>query len=265
MRIVCLSAEAADICARLGAWGEVVAVSAFASQRGLERRPVVAGFSTGDAAKVAALAPDLVITFSDVQAAMAAELIRRGCAVLATNQRSLAEIAQTIRLIGGAIGRATEAAALADEFASAVEKLRSSAEPQPRVYFEEWPEPPISGIGWVGEIVELCGGTDVFAERRGKASREREVTIAEIVAANPDIIIASWCGKPVDLDSIRRRDCFDRIAAVRSGELHALDSDSILQPGPRVLDGARTIRGIFDAWRARRPLRSCIARALPPT
>lgn len=250
MRIVCLSAEAADVCARLGAWDDVVAVSAFASQAGLVPRPVIGGFSTTDCERIAALQPDLVICFSDVQADIAAQLIRHGCAVLATNQRTLAEIAETIRLIGGAIERASAAEQLAAEFLTELEPLKCAAHPQPRVYFEEWPDPLISAIGWVGELIEHCGGVDVFAARRGRASRERVVAPEEVIAANPDIIIASWCGKRVDIGAIRSRPGFSNIRAVKDDHIRALSSDILLQPGPRIIEGGREFRRIFDAWRA---------------
>ncbi len=252
MRIVCLSAEAADICAQIGAWDDIVAVSAFAPQSGLARRTVIGGFSTADCDRIVGLAPDLIITFSDVQAEFAAQLIRAGCTVLATNQRTLAEVAQTIRIIGGTLGRSAAAETLATTFLHDIEALTTDASPRPRVYFEEWPEPMISAIGWVGELIERGGGDDVFAARRGKASRERVVAAEEVIAANPDVIVASWCGKPVDLASIRQRPCFGEISAVRHGELHAVDSDILLQPGPRLLCGARELRRIFDKWRAQR-------------
>lgn len=245
MRIVCLSAESADICARLGAWDEVVGVTAFASQTGLARRPVVSGFSTADVAAVVAMQPDLVITFCDVQADLAAQLIHAGCTVLATNQRSLAQIGQAIRLIGGAIGRASAAEVLASEFAAGLETLRRDPAHRPRVYFEEWPEPLISGIGWVGELIELCGGEDIFASRRGGASRERVVSAEEVIAADPGIILASWCGKPVRVAEITRRPGWDTIAAVRTGQVHALPSSDLLQPGPALLAGGLLIRGIL--------------------
>lgn len=250
MRIVCLSAEAADICARLGAWDDVVAVSAFASQAGLAPRPVIGGFSNTDCERVSGLRPDLVICFSDVQADVAAQLVRRGCTVLATNQRTLAEIAGTIHLIGGAIGRASTAERLAAEFRDQLVSLKNVAGPQPRVYFEEWPDPLVSGIGWVGELIEHCGGVDIFAARRGRASRERAVTPNEVIAGNPDIIVASWCGKRVDIPAIRARSGFSNIRAVQRDQIHAVDSDLLLQPGPRVLEGGRELRRILDAWRA---------------
>jgi len=225
-------------------------VSAFASQEGLPPRPVIGGFSTAGVARIAALRPSLVITFSDVQANIAAELVRAGMNVLATNQRTLDEIAGAIRLIGGAIGRAAAADDLATDFLRDLTTLRTSAGPAPRVYFEEWPDPMISAIGWVGELIELCGGVDVFAARRGPASRDRAVAIEEVIAADPDIIVASWCGKPVDIGAIRARPGFAAIRALKVGQIHAVDSALLLQPGPRVFEGGRALRRIFDAWRA---------------
>jgi len=256
VRIVCLSAEAADICARLGAWDDVVAVSAFAAQTGLAPRPVIGGFSRTDCGRVAELHPDLVICFSDVQADIAAQLIRGGCTVLATNQRTLREIAETIRLIGGAIGRTTAAKQLVKEFHQDLEALQNSTTPQPRVYFEEWPDPPISAIGWVGELIEHCGGMDLFAARRGRASRERVVAPEEVIAADPDIIVASWCGRRVDVGAIRARAGFSNLRAVQDGQIHTIHSDLLLQPGPRVLEGGRELLHIFEAWR-----RACIPTA----
>ncbi|HSI14768.1 MAG TPA: ABC transporter substrate-binding protein [Chthoniobacter sp.] len=249
MRIVCLSAEAADICARLGAWDDVVAVTAFASQTGLAVRPIISGFSTADCERVTALRPDLVLCFSDVQADIAAQLIRRGCTVLTTNQRTLAEIADAIRLIGRTIGRATAGENLAAEFLGELKMLKGDVDTKARVYFEEWPDPLISAIGWVGELIEHCGGIDVFAARRRAASKERVVEAREVIAANPDIIIASWCGRPVDIGAIHERPGFAEIHAIQEDQIHAISSDLLLQPGPRVLEGARELRRILDAWR----------------
>ncbi len=247
-RILCLSAEAADICAQLGAWDRVVAVTAFASQKGLERKPVISGFSTCDCERAMQLHPDLVITFSDVQAEIASEFIRAGCTVLATNQRTLLEIASTIRLVGGALGLPDAASQLAESFLGEFEALSIARKTKPKIYFEEWPDPMISGIGWVGEIIERTGGIDIFAQRRGRSAKERAVTAEEVVAANPDIILASWCGKPVNKVLIRERPGFSELSAVRQDQVHDLDSGTILQPGPRVLEGARQIRRILDSW-----------------
>ena len=240
MRIVCLSAESADICARIGAWEDVVAVSAYADQAGLDHRPVVSGFSTGDAERILAHRPDVVITFSDVQAEIAAALIRAGATVLATNQRTLAEIAATVRLVARAVGRADAGEKLAVDFERQLRELRRTPVPRPRVYFEEWPDPPISGIAWVGELIELLGGDDIFASRRGRSASERTVRDVEVIASFPDFIFASWCGKKVDLASLRRR--FSDTPAALAGRIVELPSSDFLQPGPRLIEGARALQ-----------------------
>ncbi len=251
-RILCLSAEAADICARLGAWDRVVGVTAFASQAGLSPKPVISGFSHCDCERALRLDPDLVLLFSDVQAEIAASFIRRGCAVLVTNQRTLAGIADAIRLIGGAIGYTERADEVATSFLSELASLQPASDvppTRPRVYFEEWPEPFTCGIGWVSELIELAGGLDIFSHLRHPAARDRAVSPEAIIAAAPDLILASWCGRPVDLPSIRSRPGFDQIPAVRHGQIHALDSNTLLQPGPGILTGARQIRALIDRWK----------------
>jgi len=242
-RLVCLSAESADLCARLGVWDHVVGVTAYADQTGLARKPIVGGFSKADAAKIAALSPDLVFTFSDVQAEITAELIREGCTVLATNPRSLAEIADSVRWIARTVGRSTEGEALLDEVRRELAALRWEPLSRPRVYFEEWPDPLISGIGWVSELIERCGGTDIFAHRRAKAARERSVSPDEVIAAAPDIIFASWCGKPVDLATTRTRPGWEAIPAVQNNRIFEIASADIFQPGLRLLHGAREMAG----------------------
>ena len=248
-RIVCLSSESADICAQLGAAQRVVAVSAYAPKELRIGRKVVGGFSTFKRDDVIGLEPDLVITFSDVQAEISAELIRYHCTVLATNQRSLRQIGETILLIGRAIGCEKQAASLANHFTQRFEKLRSDAEPRARVYFEEWNDPLISGIGWVSEAIELAGGYDIFRCEGAHASRDRQVDPDAVCAADPEIIFASWCGKPVALDEIRGRPGWNAISAVRTNNIHVLDSDDILQPGPAVLRGISKMRAAIDAWR----------------
>lgn len=244
MRIACLSAETADLCSRLGAWEQVVAVSAYADQTGLPRRPVVSGFSTGDVDRILAHQPDLVLTFSDVQAALCAALVRAGATVLATNQRTLAETAETMRMVGRLIGQGREGEQLATEFERQLESLRTERARKPRVYFEEWPDPPVTGIAWVGELIELAGGCNVFADRRGRFARERQVTDAEIVAAAPEVVLASWCGKPVDSVALGRR--LAGTPAVRAGRVHELPGSEILQPGWRLLEGARRMQNFFN-------------------
>ena len=244
MRIVCLSAETADLCARVGAWDDVVAVSAYADQTGLQVKPVASGFSSGGGERILGFEPDLVLGYSDVQADLAAELIRAGATVLITNQRTLEETKVAMRLVGRAIGRERSTAELIREFEQDLESLRRQPGSGPRVYFEEWPDPVITGIAWVGELIELLGGTDLFADRRGRAARERVTNDEEIRERRPEVVVASWCGKPVDLVALRRR--FEKTAAGVRGQLHEIPSDDILQPGPRLVRGARALQSIFE-------------------
>lgn len=259
-RIICLSGESADIRDRLGAADRVVGVSAFAPRSMRAGRAIVGGFSTLKMEDLLPIDPHLVITFSDVQAQISADLIRNHCTVLATNQRSLGGIIEAILLIGRAIGCSNQAEKLASDFESQLQNLRRSEKPRPRIYFEEWDEPLITGIGWVSEAIELVGGDDnVFFRPDAKASRERQVEGIAVCNADPQIIFASWCGKPVDLRQITTRPGWDRISAVRSGEIHEIDSTDILQPGPRVLEGIKQMSEIIERWQ-RKFARSRICR-----
>ena len=237
-RIVCLSAEAADWLYRLGAWDSVVGVTAFFEfPDSAPRKPCVGGFSTGRVEEIAALNPDLVITFSDVQARIAAELLRRGFSVLGTNQRTLAEVESTLALLGRIANREAEAEKLLGEFRCKLAPVEDR-EFRPRVYFEEWNEPLISGITWVSELIERAGGTDIFAELRGKKTApEREVSPDEVLRRDPDIIFASWCGKPVRKENIVNRPNWDKLTAIKAGRLWEIPAADILQPGFRLING----------------------------
>jgi iron complex transport system substrate-binding protein len=243
-RLACLSAESADLCARLGAWPQVVAVTAYADQAGLDPRPIVSGFSKGDVDRILAHSPDLVLAFSDVQASLCADLVRAGATVFATNQRTLAETAAAMRAIARLIGHADAGDRLVAEFEQSLTDLRRVRPRPPRVYFEEWPDPPVTGIAWVGELIELAGGCDVFADRRHRFARERTVTDPDILAAAPEVILASWCGKPFDRASLEAR--LAGTPAVRAGRVFELPGAVILQPGWRLLEGARRLREILD-------------------
>jgi len=251
-RIVCLSAEAVDILYRLGCQSRIVGVTGFAPAPAAARKPRVSGFSSFDFDKIAALKPDLVITFSDVQAAAASELVRRGHTVLATNQRSLAQTYQAILLLGRAVGCDRKARRLIEQMTKAIRDCRRATRDlrQPRVYFEEWDRPLISGIGWVGELVEIAGGCDIFPELRGRArAPDRVVSVEEVVRREPDVIVASWCGKKVDIQAIRQRPGFSTLPAVQRNHIYELKSQDILQPGPGLLKGLRQLRRILDSWR----------------
>ena len=253
-RIVCLAAEAPEIIHTLGAFDRVVGVSSFARRlaavRGL---PKVGGFSDPNVAKILELEPELVITTSDIQADAAAQLIRLGIPVLALNPHRLAHIWSNILMVGGVLGRQKEAAALVEQLQGELDALRAQVwrdRDAPRVYFEEWPDPMISGIGWVSDLIEWLGGTDIFSELAAqRLARQRFVTSEMVLARQPEVIIASWCGKRADLDRIRTRPGWDQLPAVQRGAVYEIPSDAILQTGPGILDGARQLAELICAQR----------------
>ena len=189
------------------------------------------------------LKPDLIITFSDVQSLLAAELIRRGFPVLATNQRTLVEIENTLALLSRVVNHESEK--LLGEFHQRLAPVEKVSR-RPRVYFEEWNEPLISGIAWVSELVERAGGQDVFAGMRSKRSaRERAVLPEQACAADPEIIFASWCGKPVERAEISARHGWPDLAAVRAGQIYEIPGEDILQPGFRLVQGYERVKEII--------------------
>ena len=239
-RIVCLTEETVETLYLLGEQDRIVGVSGYCVRPPQVRRenPRVSAFITADVPKILALEPDLVFAFSDLQADIAAELARAGVAVHLFNQRDIAGIMAMIRTVGALVGAADRADALARSFEERLESLAASVSgrARPRVYFEEWDEPLISGIGWVSELIEIAGGADIFAENRAKqAAKDRIVPPQAVIDARPDIILASWCGKKVRPERIAGRLGWDAIPAVRDGRIHEIKSPLILQPGPAAL------------------------------
>jgi iron complex transport system substrate-binding protein len=219
--------------------------------RARREKPRVSAFTSADIPKILALEPDLVLTFSDLQAEIAMTLIRAGVEVHAFNQRTLAEILDMIRMVGAMVGAADRAERLASELDKGMSATRRRAARmpwRPKVYFEEWDEPMISGIGWVSELIEAAGGTDVFADRAaGKSAKQRIVGTAEVIEREPDVIIGSWCGKRFRPEKVASRPGFDRVPAVRDGALHEIKSSLILQPGPAALtDGLAALEAIIS-------------------
>jgi len=252
-RIVCLTAETAEIVCALGAGERVVGVSGTAVRPPEARdKPKVGGFTTFRLDKILALTPDLVLAFSDLQKDIVRELVGAGVPVFATNQRSVEGIFQTILTIGGLIGRETEARALIQDMRDEMKQIRefSSVWPdRPRVYFEEWPDPPISGIRWVSELIELAGGQDIFAELRDRVlASERVVDPAEVRRRDPQIMVVSWCGKKMDRQAIRSRPGWEAITAVKADRIHELDGSDILAPGPSVMRGLRQLHEIVQSY-----------------
>ena len=256
-RIVCLTEETVETLYLLGEDRRIVGVSGYAVRppRVRKEKPRVSAFISADVPKILALEPDLVLTFSDLQAGIAAELIRNNVAVHAFNQRDVAGIFSMIRTLGALVGAGAKAEELAAGLERRLVQVRAQAAQRarrPQVYFEEWDEPMISGIGWVSELVEIAGGIDVFAELAGeKSAKDRIVTADAVIAAAPDIIVGSWCGKKFVPAKVAARAGFETVPAVRTGFLREIKSALILQPGPAALtDGLDALVSIVDEWTA---------------
>jgi iron complex transport system substrate-binding protein len=255
-RIVCLTEETVETLYLLGEDARIVGVSGYAVRPTRVRRekPRVSAFISADVEKIVALAPDLVLTFSDLQAEIVATLVKRGVAVHAFNHRTVAGILAMIETLAALVGAPEKGVSLAAELKARVETVaaRSNGARRPKVYFEEWDDPMISGIGWVSELVQAAGGNDAFpALARNAAARERIVGADQVIAAAPDIVIGSWCGKKFRPERFAARPGFDGIPAVRRGFLREIKSTLILQPGPAALtDGLDAIAAIVAEWRA---------------
>lgn len=252
-RVVCLTEETTETLYRIGAGDLVVGVSGFTVRPPEARRkPRVSSFLDADFERILALRPDLVVGFSDLQADIARELARRGVPVLVTNQRSVAEILQTIRSVTALVGRGEEGEALARTLEASLGEIAGEAAAlprRPRAFFEEWPDPLIAGIRWVSELLELAGADDVCAESRSShAAKGRIYDPAEVARRDPELVIASWCGRKARRRQIAGRPGWDRIQAVRDDQLYEVKSAVILQPGPAALtDGVRELSRIVSA------------------
>ncbi|MHB1207425.1 MAG: cobalamin-binding protein [Rhodospirillaceae bacterium] len=254
-RIVCLTEETVETLYLLGEQDRIVGVSGYVVRPPQARRekPRVSAFISADIPKILALEPDLVLTFSDLQADIVADLVRAGVNVHAFNHRTVAEILGMIRMLGGMIGAGEAAEKLAADLEAGVAAARAQSALLPRhpkVFFEEWNDPLISGIAWVSELVEIAGGVDIFPERAGgKSAKERIVSIDDVIARAPDLIIGSWCGKKFQPAVVKARPGFDQVPAVRNQNLFEIKSPIILQPGPAALtDGLKALQGIIGNW-----------------
>ncbi len=238
MRIICLTEETVETLYLLGRSDLIVGVSEYAVRPPeAKQHPVVTQFIRSDIDKIVELKPDLVIGFSDLQRDIAADLIGKGLNVLVTNQRSLNEILETILLLGKIIGEDLKARILVENFRNKIELYRNKQlKRKPKIYFEEWDHPRYSCIQWVSELIEICGGENIFRHKTGKSAREREVTDEEIISLNPDIIFGCWCGKPVKTESFQKR--YPSTSAVKNNFIWELPPSVFLQPGPALfVDG----------------------------
>jgi iron complex transport system substrate-binding protein len=239
-RIICLTEETTETLYLLGQGDRIVGVSGYTVRPPEARlKPKISAFINAKFDKIVALEPDLILAFSDLQADLVAELIRRGLPVVTFNQRSVAEILQMIRMLGGLVGCQADAEHLAERLEAGLERIREAASRlpnRPRVFFEEWDDPLISGIRWVEELVDIAGGDPIFPElAQCGLARNRIVDPAEVARRDPEVIFASWCGKKMKKATIQNRLGWDRVSAVRDDHIFEIKSTYILQPGPACL------------------------------
>jgi iron complex transport system substrate-binding protein len=258
-RIVCLTEEPTEVLYALGLEERIVGISGFTVRppRARREKPRVSAFTSAKLDRILALQPDLVVGFSDIQADIAQSLIKSGVEVWISNHRSVDGILSYVQRLGALVGAASEAERYASQLETHIESVRRSAAllpRRPRVYFEEWDEPLITGIRWVSELIGIAGGDDVFPERaRCALGKDRILADAgEVVRRAPDIILGSWCGKRFRPNQVAARAGWDQVPAVRDGELHEIKSPIILQPGPAALtDGLDAIHRVLRDWSAR--------------
>jgi iron complex transport system substrate-binding protein len=255
-RIVCLTEEPTEVLCALGEQERIVGISGFTVRppQARKEKPKVSAFTSAKIGRILALEPDMAIGFSDIQADIARELIKAGVEVWISNHRSVAGIVAYVRRLGALVGAADKAEAYARGLEAHVEHVRAQGATlprHPRVYFEEWDEPPITGIRWVAELIRIAGGEDVFPELAVESLAKHRILAdpLEVARRAPDIILASWCGKKFQPDSVAARPGWNAIPAVRDGELHEIKSPIILQPGPAALtDGLDALHAVIARW-----------------
>ncbi|UPG84831.1 ABC transporter substrate-binding protein [Luteibacter aegosomatis] len=255
-RIVCLTEEPTEILYAIGEEHRIVGISGFTVRppRARKEKPKVSAFTSAKIGQILDLKPDLAIGFSDIQADIARELIRAGVEVWISNHRSVEGIVAYIRRLGAMVGAAPKAHALADLAEANLARIATLAAAlprRPRVYFEEWDEPLITGIRWVGELVRIAGGDDVFPELLEEPLAKQRILAdpLEVVRRSPDIVLGSWCGKRFRPEHVAARPGWADVPAVRDGELHEIKSPLILQPGPAALfDGVEEIHRVISCW-----------------
>jgi iron complex transport system substrate-binding protein len=252
-RIVCLTGETTELLYLLGEERRIVGISGFAVRPARARREKarVSAFTSAKIERIIALQPDLVLGFSNLQADIAADLVRAGIEIHIFNQRSVAQILDFVRMLGAMVGAQARSESLIADFERGLEAAREAAARlphRPRVYFEEWDDPLICGIQWVSELIGIAGGEDCFADQAAKPdARERIIADPqEVVRRAPELIVGSWCGKRFRAEKLLTRAGWDAIPAVRDGQLHEIKSCDILQPGPAALtDGLRQLQSLI--------------------
>jgi iron complex transport system substrate-binding protein len=259
-RIVCLTEEPTEVLYALGQQDRIVGISGFTVRppRARREKPKVSAFTSAKIDEILKLAPDFVVGFSDIQADIAAALIRAGVEVWISNHRSVDGILDYVRRLGALVGEGAAAAAYAEDLRRGLDAIAAQAATlpaRPRVYFEEWDEPMISGIQWVAELVRIAGGDDIFPERAAKSLAKDRILAegAEVIARAPEIIFGSWCGKKFRPEKVAAREGWQSIPAVSDGQLFEVKSPIILQPGPAALtEGVRELHARIAAWASSR-------------
>ncbi len=255
-RIICLTEETTELLYLLGEQDRIVGISGFTVRpaRARKEKPKVSAFTSAKIDKILALEPDLILGFSDLQADIAAELIRHGKQVLIFNQRSVQEIFAMVQTVGALVGKHEQATQWLEEISDKITNMRAQTQARdlrPKVYFEEWYDPLITGIRWVSELIEIAGGQECFPElaRESLAKNRILADPAIVIERQPDIIIGSWCGRKFRPEKVAARPGWQEIPAVRDGFLHEIKSADLLQPGPAALtDGLDQIKAIIDRW-----------------
>lgn len=254
-RIVCLTTETVEVLYLLGEQDRIVGISGFTTRPAIARKekPKISAFTSANIEKILALQPDLVLCFSNLQADIAAALIKAGCQVHVFNQRSLDETLQMILTVGDLVGASDKAKQLVEGYQSQLDAARLQAAKLPRkpkVYFEEWDAPMMCSIRWAAELIEAAGGEDCFPElSQFHSARDRQVTADQVLAKQPDIIIGSWCGKKFQPEKVKARPGWQVMPAVRDGHLYEIKSVDILQPGPALFsEGLPQLQSIIQHW-----------------
>ncbi|MBD0401428.1 ABC transporter substrate-binding protein [Flammeovirga sp. EKP202] len=259
-RIVCLTDEVTEWLYLLGEQDRIVGISAFADrpEEAKKEKPMVCGFTGANFKKIMATQPDLVIGFSDLQADIASRLIKKGIPTLITNQRSISEIMNTLMMIARIVGADAKAKTLMDKMYATIEEAKQfsqSLKENPKIYFEEWDDPIITGIQWVSEIITLCGGVDIFIEHADKQNAQGRVlaNFEPVVERNPDIGLFCWCGKKMDREAVLNRPNIQSLSFYKNNEIHEVDPIFMLQPGPAtIMEGIPYIMNIIKNWSQRK-------------
>lgn len=255
-RIVCLTEETTETLYSIGAEDLIVGISQFVKRpkRAKKEKPIVSRYTDAKLERILDLKPDLVIAWSDLQADICASLIRSGLNVMCFNHRSISEILDFIVRLGAIVGKLEEARNFANQIKNKLEITKKKAtfrESKPRVYFEEWDDPLITGITWVSEIIEICGGIDIYSDKSMKFHAKDRIldSTDRVLERNADIMLVSWCGKKFKKEAVIKRDNWQTLEFIKNDEIYELPAEIILQPGPAALtDGVDMIMKIFDDW-----------------